>query len=66
MIRKKVSPTEIQNIAWQELQKGGPRGGGGKLSTKTMKVKDVEAPKKKKKEIVKKKKKGFLELRGLA
>ena len=42
-------------------------GGGGRLGTKTMKVKDVEAKEKKKEKIVKKKKKkGFLELRGLA
>ena len=51
MIKKKIKPTEIQNVAWDELQKGGPRGAGGKLSTKTMKVKDVEAPKKKKKKV---------------
>ena len=53
MIKKKIKPTEIQNVAWDELQKGGPRSGGSKLDwnlkTQTKKQTDAWEEKQKKK-----------------
>ena len=52
MINKKIKPTEIQNVAWDELQKGGPRSSGSKLDwnlkTQTKKQTDAWEEKKKK------------------